>query len=375
MTIHEAYKILGLSPESSKEDIRKQYLKLVKVHHPDKGGDHKTFMMIQAAYEILKSIDGSQPADDLEINIPVELRKVIDEIVSSFRKQYEEAEVYCSNRFEVFRQKLLCHISTASRGQLRKFNITFVNEWNTFINNIFLKFNSDCRTLIHKYDSWFEKTVDEVFEDMYRNELKSFKKSPRFYVHISFLSIIGFLIGYFAFHSSFETDGNLILYILRSIGIAFSLAVFTPLTWWIDCSIRKKTPRDLQVFDIVPFKLDRNEDFEGSRALKNGRKGTIFAGAAGIGIADALTQGIGGPLLGAAAGLVVGGIADRIMNPTKKIRELISKEFDVFSYSAKPEIINYVLEVHHDLLHGISEEIIQNYESRMKQTVLLLVNK
>ena len=49
------YKILGVSPGSSKDDIKKQYRKLIMKYHPDKcQDDGSKFREIQRAYEILE---------------------------------------------------------------------------------------------------------------------------------------------------------------------------------------------------------------------------------------------------------------------------------------------------------------------------------
>lgn len=298
MNLTEAYEILELSGNASTQDIRKQYLKLVKLHHPDKGGDPKVFIKIQAAYEILKSMDSSAAIESFDIPIPPDLRKIIDDIVFSFRKQYEEAETYCISKFDSFRAGMLSHISSASRGELRKFNERFVTSWNDLVNGMFSKFNSDCKALIRKYDTWFEDTMDEVFEDMYKSELKSYKKSGRFYAHVSVLATAGFLIGFYAWQSPVEFEKNSFMDILRGLGMALSYSMASPLTWWIDCRSRKKSPQDVQVFDIVPFRLDSSGDFRVNKTLKRGRRGTAIAGYAGFGIANALTRGIGDPLLG-----------------------------------------------------------------------------
>ena len=47
------YEILGLESGASREDIKKAHRKLIKVNHPDKGGDAEKFKAIQHAYEIL----------------------------------------------------------------------------------------------------------------------------------------------------------------------------------------------------------------------------------------------------------------------------------------------------------------------------------
>src|SRR5690554_1101409 len=59
-----AYRIMGVSENASKDEIKKAYRRLVKLHHPDvfatKGKEHqeiaaKRFIEIQKAYEILEA--------------------------------------------------------------------------------------------------------------------------------------------------------------------------------------------------------------------------------------------------------------------------------------------------------------------------------
>ena len=50
----DPYQILKVNPSAKLEDIKQAYRKLVKIHHPDKGGDVKTMLEINAAWEVLK---------------------------------------------------------------------------------------------------------------------------------------------------------------------------------------------------------------------------------------------------------------------------------------------------------------------------------
>ena len=60
---NDPYHILKVHPSSKLEDIKKAYRELVKIHHPDKGGDAKVILEINAAWESLKKTH-----NDLNIN-------------------------------------------------------------------------------------------------------------------------------------------------------------------------------------------------------------------------------------------------------------------------------------------------------------------
>jgi DnaJ-class molecular chaperone len=51
------YKVLGVAPNASEEDVKKAYRSLVRTAHPDKGGSAERFQRIQKSYEsILQKI-------------------------------------------------------------------------------------------------------------------------------------------------------------------------------------------------------------------------------------------------------------------------------------------------------------------------------
>ncbi len=50
----DPYQILKVHPSAKLEEIKKAYRKLVKIHHPDKGGDSALMLEVNSAWEILK---------------------------------------------------------------------------------------------------------------------------------------------------------------------------------------------------------------------------------------------------------------------------------------------------------------------------------
>jgi len=65
------YKRLGVGRNASPEDIKKAYKKLAMQHHPDKGGNQKTFQEINEAYDTLKDPRKRQQYDNPQPEINV----------------------------------------------------------------------------------------------------------------------------------------------------------------------------------------------------------------------------------------------------------------------------------------------------------------
>lgn len=57
--------VLGVRPGARPEELRRAYLRHVKAHHPDQGGDRGTFEAGVAAYRALAR-DGVPPAAPVE---------------------------------------------------------------------------------------------------------------------------------------------------------------------------------------------------------------------------------------------------------------------------------------------------------------------
>ncbi len=52
------YKMLGVSPSASWEEVEKAYRRKAKIHHPDHGGDEDTMRALNEAYAQLKAVRG-----------------------------------------------------------------------------------------------------------------------------------------------------------------------------------------------------------------------------------------------------------------------------------------------------------------------------
>ncbi|MCK5861282.1 MAG: J domain-containing protein [Candidatus Hydrogenedentes bacterium] len=50
------FRLLGLSPSASWEEIERAYRKKAKIHHPDRGGDDDAMRALNEAYNKIKAI-------------------------------------------------------------------------------------------------------------------------------------------------------------------------------------------------------------------------------------------------------------------------------------------------------------------------------
>jgi curved DNA-binding protein CbpA len=90
-----AYKLFGLSPGASEEEIRKRYRELVKKFHPDVNKDahaEKKFIEIQAAYEVLMQ----EPEAQMDIEHPSE---------PTFEAEYSAYREHARQQFQARKKK------------------------------------------------------------------------------------------------------------------------------------------------------------------------------------------------------------------------------------------------------------------------------
>ena len=83
------YSVLGVSKTATQDEIKRAYRNLVMENHPDKGGDHTKFSMINEAYETLKD-----PAKRAEYDAPTSqqfydqmFNDIFSNVFSQFRQQ------------------------------------------------------------------------------------------------------------------------------------------------------------------------------------------------------------------------------------------------------------------------------------------------
>lgn len=50
------YRVLGLHPGCSMQDLKNKWRVLASIHHPDKGGDTETFIKLRVAYKQIEKI-------------------------------------------------------------------------------------------------------------------------------------------------------------------------------------------------------------------------------------------------------------------------------------------------------------------------------
>lgn len=132
----DPYKELGLTKDSSEEEIKKRFKTLAQIFHPDKGGDPEKFLLIRECYEILmdpkrkkildtlgvvkeKSSDREEALQELAgllsqqiSNLDPEQNDLIAEMLKSLNRAKDETHNKIQNakqlqrKFEKFRSNL-----------------------------------------------------------------------------------------------------------------------------------------------------------------------------------------------------------------------------------------------------------------------------
>ena len=364
VTLHEAYQVLGLPRDATATQVKAAYRRLVSEAHPDRGGEAAEFIRIRAAYEILSAFLKEGPLEE-DIPIPSDLRAVIDSIVAEFREHQRWAEAETLAQLGAFETRLVGYIRSASRSELRQFSTKFRDSWEATINALFVRCNARCDAILQSYESWYEESTQAVFEEVYRNDLRRFAWRWRFWEIFAIVMAVAA-----ALTVAIGWGGPVRLWISVAVLIVAAIASFLVYWWWM--RRRRKVREKVEPLSVVPFQIREGARFQTEAALRQGRRTTAALGLAGMFLGGAVSSGLALPIAGAAAGAALGGVFDRLVNPTGQMRVNMEHELRRFMTMARPQITAYVLEAHEQLLEDVRGRIVANYQERVKGTVKLL---
>ncbi len=364
MTLNDAYRILGLTPDATPTQVKAAYRRLVSEAHPDRGGEAAEFIRIRAAYEILAAFLKQETPEE-EIGIPADLRAVIDGIVRDFRENQRWAEAETVGQMKLFEAGMADYIRTASRAELRQFSIAFRSSWGAMISALFTECNSKCDETLKTYESWYSESTQALFDDMYRKELLRFPLRLRFW---EIFAVVAGLVG--ALTVVIGWTGPVVRWVSAGMMVAALGLSFLSYRWW--CRRRRKVRETIEPLSVAPFEIQDGARFQTENTLRRGRKTTAAMGVAGLFAGNAASGGLVLPIVGAVAGVAFGGVFDRLINPTGRMREGMQEDLRRFMSMARPQVTAYILEVHAGLLEDVRGRIVANYQERVKNTVKLL---
>jgi len=359
MTLSDAYKTLGIPEDASPEDAKAAYRRLVNLTHPDRGGSAADFIRVRAAYEIVRAFLHQGPADE-EVPVPEELRAVIDGIVTEFRGHLSWAEDETKTHLAGFERRMRDYVQGSQRAELRRFSGTFKSSWNATIERLFAECNERSDRILESYESWYSEATQQVFDQMYLKELRSFARQKRFYLYLTPLLLIALSVA-----AVLSAEGGLGHWIAAGWVVAAAVALAF-LAYRSDRRHKRRYREKVELLSVAPFSLDDAVRFQTEQLLQHGQWATATLGRV---LGDAL---VGGPVVGAAAGLILGGVLDRVFNPTNSIRASLDREIRGFMAAAQPQVLRYVLEAHQSLLNEVSGRIVTSYQKRTRDTVKLL---
>ena len=116
-TVEAAYKVLGVEGVTEYSEIKQVYHRLVRKHHPDKGGDKERFVEIQVAFEVITAaferenernkLEKKQEAvQKRQLDKEKALAKALNELIEATRTEYKalvelESKTDAASRAEI----------------------------------------------------------------------------------------------------------------------------------------------------------------------------------------------------------------------------------------------------------------------------------
>jgi hypothetical protein len=374
MMLSEAYRILGLSTDATYAEVKTAYRRRVAEAHPDRGGSAAEFIRVRAAYEILLGFvkdaapqgapAGAAKAEDEEVPIPEDLRAVIDSIVGEFREHQRWAEDETLRQLAAFQAHMSKYVRTASRTELRRFSDVFRDSWNAILGALFTECNEKSDEILRGYESWYTKSTQAVFDDLYRRDVLSFAWRRLFW---EWFAVAGAIAGALTVVIGWGPSRKWVSIAMLLIALGISFAAY-----WRSARRRRRVREKAEPLSVVPFELPENGRFATEQTLRRGRRTTAAFGAAGLFLGSAASGGLAVPAIAAVAGAALGGAFDRLVNPTARMRQSMQADLQRFMDLARPQVLRYVLEAHQELLTEVRVRITESYQERVKSTVKLL---
>ena len=143
----DPYQILKVNPSATIEDIKKAYRDLVKIHHPDKGGDSKVILEINAAWEILKKKhkdinlnnfnkskvykknkykkeNNNQDIKNWFLNIYIPIDKLLGQIINPLSSKIKDLS---ADPYDQFLMDSFCLYLEKSKNKIKKVKIIYTS--------------------------------------------------------------------------------------------------------------------------------------------------------------------------------------------------------------------------------------------------------
>ena len=284
--------------------------------------------------------------------------------MGEFREHQRWAEDETLRQLAAFQAHMAKYIRTASRAELRQFSSVFRDSWNAILGALFVRCNEKSDEILQRYESWYTKSSQAVFDDLYRRDLLSFAWRRLFW---EVFAVIGAIAGALTVVIGWGPSRRWISVALLVIALGISFAAY-----WRSARRRRRGREKAEPLSVVPFELPENGRFATEHTLRRGRRTTAAFSAAGLFLGSAASTGLAVPAIAAVAGAALGGAFDRLVNPTARMRQSMQADVQRFMDVARPQVVRYVLDAHQELLTEVQLRIAESYRERVQSTVKLL---
>lgn len=92
------YDVLGVAIDATFDQIREAYRRLVKTHHPDRGGDPEEFVLISEAYTVLKDPETRKEYDVFGAEVKFDVKFFHETVIKSLAEMLEALLKNCIAR-------------------------------------------------------------------------------------------------------------------------------------------------------------------------------------------------------------------------------------------------------------------------------------